>query len=101
MESWSEMWRAGGWGMFPTLGFGIVLLVVAARYAALPERRLVPLIVGTGMLTLLAGLLGFVTGLIATCRYVTLETRPTIVVAGIGESLVNVALALSLVVLAA
>jgi hypothetical protein len=41
-----QHFREGGWGMFPTLGFGLLMLAVAARYALRPERRFVPLLLG-------------------------------------------------------
>ncbi len=63
-----EHFRDGGLGMYPTLVFGLVLLVVAGRYATRPERRYVPLLVALNLLTLSAGALGFVSGVITTSR---------------------------------
>ncbi len=97
-----EHFREGGWGMFPTLGFGLLMLAVAVRYATRPERRYVPLLLGTGVLTLSSGALGFVTGLITTFRYIG-QVRPDqryLAIIGIGESLENVAFALVFAVLA-
>ena len=87
----------GGLGMFPTLFFGLILLAVAGFYAIRPERRLVPLLVTLNLLTLSAGALGFVTGVITTAS--ALETVPAgqtslIALLGVGESLNNVAFAL-------
>lgn len=97
-----EHFREGGWGMFPTLVFGLVMLAVAARYAARPERRYVPLLLGTGVVTLSSGMLGFVTGLITTFRYIGQvgPDRRYLAIIGIGESLENVAFALIFAVLA-
>lgn len=97
-----EWFREGGWGMFPTALFGLVMLGVAARYALRPERRFVPLLLGLGVVTLSSGALGFVTGLITTFRYVggVPEGQRWIALVGIGESLVNVAFALCFIVLA-
>lgn len=98
-----ELFREGGWGMFPTLVFGLVMLLVAARYAQRPERRFVPLLLGLGTVTLSSGALGFVTGLMATFRYIggVPASQRYVALIGIGESLTNVAFALVFVVLSA
>lgn len=104
MTSLIEHFREGGWGMFPTLLFGAFLLAVAVRYARSPEKRLVPLLLGLGTLTMAAGALGFVTGLITTCAciaQVQATETTTIALQGLGESLNNVAFALLFVVVAA
>ena len=97
-----EAMRDGGWGMFPTMIFGLVLLAVATRYCLSPEQRWVPLLISLGTLTLFTGSLGFVTGLIAPTRYVSgdLPERAMVSIVGVGESLNNVAFALCFVVLA-
>lgn len=97
-----ESFRMGGWGMYPTLVFGVLMLIAAVRYAIKPESRLVPLQVSLGILTLLSGSLGFVTGLIATFSAmgeVDADKR-WIWMLGVGESLHNLSLALVLAVLA-
>jgi hypothetical protein len=106
MNSLVEHFRDGGWGMFPTLACGVLMLAVAVRYAVAPEKRFVPLLSGLGVLTLASGALGFVTGLITTCGAIGsdrfgagMDTRITIV--GFGESLNNLAFALIFIVLAA
>src|SRR5262245_14990670 len=38
MKLW-ELFKEGGWGMYPTLILGLVTLVVAARFSWQPERR--------------------------------------------------------------
>ncbi len=93
-----DSFHNGGWGMWPTLVFGLLMIGVSARYAISPERRFVPLITASSVLTLLSGALGFVTGLIAatTTSFDAIEARPTLAVAGFGESLNNVSLALVL-----
>lgn len=97
-----EHFREGGWGMFPTLFFGLILLGVAARYASRPERRYVPLLLGAGVVTLSSGALGFVTGVITTFRYIggVGPDRRYLALIGVGESLENVAFALIFIVLA-
>ncbi len=104
MQRLMDHFQEGGWGMFPTLVFGVLLLAVAVGYARRPERRLVPLLLGLGTLTMSAGALGFVSGLITTCACISqvqaAETT-TIALQGLGESLNNVAFALLFVVVAA
>jgi hypothetical protein len=98
-----EGFRLGGWGMFPTLVFGVLLLGAAVRYAVKPEARWVPLQIALAVLTLTTGMLGFVSGVIVTTQHLhELPTeRVTLVGAmGVGESMHNVGLALMLMMLA-
>ncbi|MEZ4301895.1 MAG: hypothetical protein R3B70_43580 [Polyangiaceae bacterium] len=99
-----EAFRLGGWGMYPTALFGLILVAVSIRYAVKPEARFVPLQITLGLLTLFAGMLGFVTGLITTFSHmsgVPFEgSARWIPLIGAGESLVNIAAALTLIVLA-
>lgn len=95
--------RSGGWGMYPTLVFGLLMIAASVAYAFKPERRLVPLQISLGIMTLVAGSLGFVTGLIKSLgaiHQVPADQR-FIWLIGLGESLNNVALALTLVMLGA
>lgn len=104
MNSILEHFRDGGFGMIPTLLFGVLLLVVGVRYARTPDRRYVPLLVALNVLTLAAGALGFVAGVITTARYidrVAHDNAGVIAIEGVGESLNNVAFALMFVVLSA
>lgn len=97
-----EFFNEGGFGMFFTLFFGVLFIGAAARYARTPENRLWPLLVSLGMMTLLAGVLGFVSGLTATLRYAAGHSEvPNVVLIGTAESLHNVALSLMLLVLGA
>lgn len=52
-----ESFRMGGWGMYPTALFGLILLVVAAHYALKPDNRWVPLQIALSVLTLATGML--------------------------------------------
>jgi hypothetical protein len=101
MDRTLELFRDGGWGMYPTLVCGLVLLGAALKYALHPERRFVPLLIALNLLTLSAGALGFVSGVITTARHLDRvgETRSALVAfLGIGESLNNVGCALMFVV---
>ncbi|MFL5318501.1 MAG: hypothetical protein ACJ790_02520 [Myxococcaceae bacterium] len=93
----------GGWGMFPTLICGALTIVMALRYSLAPAKRLVPLLVSLNVMTLLAGSLGFVTGLIVSTTAISATTpmQPELALIGFGESLNNVALALVLMMFAA
>lgn len=98
----SEAFRSGGWGMYPTLVFGMLMIGVSLAYALKPERRFIPLQISLGIMTLVAGSLGFVTGVIKSLgaiHQVPADQR-FIWLVGLGESLNNVALALILLVLA-
>ena len=98
-----EAFRLGGWGMYPTLIFGLLTVAAAVRYAYSPERRFVPLQLSLGILTLGSGGLGFVTGLIASFQYIERvePDRRWIWMLGVGESLHNMALALGLLTVGA
>jgi len=99
----SEMFHMGGFGMYPTTIFGLMLIAASVRYAMSPEKRLVPLQVSLGMVTLASGGLGFVTGLIKSSMAIggVGPDKRWIWVLGMGESLTNVALALALIVIGA
>jgi hypothetical protein len=98
-----EGFHAGGWGMFPTAVFGVLMVGASVRYAISPDKRLVPLQVSLGVLTFVSGLLGFVTGLIKTCSAIAgvPNDQKWIALLGLGESLNNVGEALMLMAFAA
>jgi hypothetical protein len=95
----------GGWGMYPTLVFGLILVGVGGLYAVRPERRFVPLLFALGILTVTAGGLGFVIGVMTTFTAAAHDDARGIAGAltlqGTSESLSNIALALGLTVIAA
>jgi len=99
----SDAFHQGGFGMYPTTLFGLLLLAATIRYALTPSPRFVPLLISLGILTMASGGLGFVAGLIKSVSAiggVGAEQR-WIWLLGLGESLNNVALALVLVTLGA
>lgn len=100
-----EHFRDGGWGMFPTLVFGLFLLGAAARYALAPRPRDVPLLISLAVLTFVSGGLGFVTGVMTTFHFVAAgdlkgESASAITLQGVAESLNNLGFALVLITLA-
>jgi hypothetical protein len=100
----SDFFVAGGWGMYPTLLAGLGLLVASILYARSPERRYVPLMLSLGVFTLIAGGLGFITGLM-TCLSkfggLPAGADPRFMAYGLQEALHNIVLALVLSMLAA
>ncbi|HEX8698518.1 MAG TPA: hypothetical protein VF815_06765 [Myxococcaceae bacterium] len=100
----SNFFIAGGWGMYPTLLAGLGLLVASIQYARRPERRYVPLMVSLGLFTLIAGGLGFITGLMVCLRHYGGSAAghdTTLIAWGLEESLHNIVLALLLCMFAA
>ena len=90
---------AGGWGMYPTLLTGLALIATCVQYARRPEPRYVPLMLSLGLCTLIAGTLGFATGIMSLLRAYAgplSEEGPRVLFAGTFEALHNVALALLL-----
>lgn len=100
----SDFFVAGGWGMYPTLLAGLGLLVASILYARNPDRRYVPLMLSLGVFTLIAGGLGFVTGLMVCLQnYGGAQAGhdPIFIAYGLEESLHNIVLALLLSMIAA
>src|SRR5688572_571595 len=99
-----EAFRLGGWGMYPTLFVGIVLVVAAARFALSPAKGRMAPIIGLAILVTLTSTLGFVTGIINTTTHAgeisDMNERAGSIVVGFGESLNNIGLGLCLLVIA-
>ena len=90
----------GGWGMWPTLFFGLIAIWLGQRYAHKPEIGFDGTIIAMSAATLMAGLLGTITGFMNTFRYVgdlPPDERSKILLVGIYESLWNVVLALVMI----
>lgn len=94
-----DAFHQGGWGMYPTLFFGALSIAAAAAYARSPDARRLKLSMLLSVVTMLAGLLGFTTGLMTTLGASDgLPNQIELIAAGTFESLNNVALALILLV---
>lgn len=99
----SEFFSAGGWGMYPTLVFGFLLIACSILFLFRPEPRYLASLVGLGACTGAAGLLGSCSGVMNTLRYAMqapAEERFLALVSGCEESLHVVMLGLILMVIA-
>jgi hypothetical protein len=99
----SEFFKAGGWGMYPPLLFGFLLIACSILFLLRPEPRYLASLVGLGTTTAAAGLLGFCSGMMNVLRYlneVPADERFLIAALGCEESLHCVMLALILLVIA-
>jgi hypothetical protein len=98
-----DAFRLGGWGMYPTLIAGLILMFAAIQYARNPERARLRVVRSLGVLVMLTSMLGFVTGVIKTCTSVTPDLGSELgmhVVIGVGESLTNIGAGLCWLVMA-
>ncbi len=92
----------GGFGMYPTLVFGLLSVAAALVIALKPERRFIPMVAALGATTFGSGMLGTVMGITMSLRAVARvpeADRATVVMIGAAESLNNMVLALVMVVL--
>ena len=63
MDRMWENWQDGGWGMWPILVFGLMVLVAAARFAWRGEHGLTGFIRWMALTTASSALLGFLAGM--------------------------------------
>lgn len=99
----SEFFEAGGFGMYPTLLFGFLLIACSILFVFRPEPRYLASLVGLGATTFCAGLLGTASGVINALRYlkeVPADDRLIVAALGCSESLHVLMLALILLVVA-
>jgi hypothetical protein len=94
-----EFIREAGFGIFFVMAFGGASLAVALRHAVAPRRDRLALVVGFAVLTLLAGLMGTVTGVqVSASAYGAAHTPPgTLFLVGLSESLNNLVAAIVVV----
>jgi hypothetical protein len=100
---WSNFFTAGGWGMYPTMLFGFLLLATTVLHALRPEPRFGRLVNAHGVITVASGLLGTTVGICNSAHYIG-QVPPAdqlrVLAAGCQESLHNLVLALIIIVLA-
>ena len=99
-----EAFHMGGWAMVPTAFFGTLLVAATLKWAHQPNAKLIPLQIALGLLTFSTGALGFITGLIISATHLgEVPTGKVVQIAaiGFGESLCGVALALTMIAIAA
>jgi hypothetical protein len=99
----SEFFSAGGFGMYPVLLFGFLLIACSILFLFRPEPRYLAPLVGLGATTFSAGLLGTCSGVMNTLGYlkhVPPDERFMAVALGCKESLHVMMLALILLVVA-
>ncbi len=95
-----DAFRSGGWGMYPTVIAGLVLVGAAISYAVRPDARGRLGVRALAMLTFLVACLGFVSGVIRSCTAAADPETGRFVIVGIGESLTNIGLGLVMLVAA-
>jgi hypothetical protein len=101
---WSNFFAAGGWGMYPTMLFGFLLLATIVLHTLRPEPRFQRLSVILGIMTFASGLLGTIVGICNSAHYldqVPPQDQLKTFALGCEESLHNLVLALILIQLAA
>lgn len=91
-----EFFRDAGWGIYPVLFFGLFSLAFSARHSVAPHTGMLPLVIGTGIATLLCGMLGTVTGLQVSVQYVSevAADQRWLFLVGLREALNNMVAAL-------
>jgi hypothetical protein len=95
-----EAFRLGGWGMYPTSLFGVLAIAAAVWYARSPQRQRLVLFCIASTVALGAGVLGLVTGIMATLRHSAgMPDQSAMIAQGTFESLNNLSLALVLFIL--
>lgn len=100
---WDDFFKAGGWGMYPTMIFGFFFVAASVLFLLRPERRFLPLVASLGAVTLGSGLLGTSVGIVKSFHYLQqVPAADQLIVATLGcaESLNNLVLALIIVVAA-
>lgn len=100
---WSNFFTAGGFGMYPTLVFGFLLLAAIGLHALRREARYERIVFAFAILTVASGVLGTAIGVCNTARFlekVAAAEQLQVFALGIEESLHNLVLAMIIVILA-
>lgn len=94
-----EAWKIGGWGMFPTMAFGLLAIAAAIAYALKPDRARLVRVCVLAANTMVAGLLATVTGIMKMLSIAAGWPNQSEILACTSESLMCVSLGLSLIML--
>jgi hypothetical protein len=97
-----DSFHLGGWGMYPTLAAGLALVIASIAQVVRPDRGRALLRQLTWLVALFA-LLGFLTGVIkcfVACGDAPGYQVAQLALAGMGESLTNLALGLAMLAVA-
>lgn len=96
-----EFFQEAGWGIYPVFLFGLLCLGFSIRHSIQPDAGMLALVIGTGVATLLSGVLGTVTGMQVAVRYITElgADERWIFLVGLREALNNMVAALVLAAL--
>ncbi len=89
--------------MYPTTIVGVILVLGALQYARDPDPRRRNIVRSVGVLTLLTSCLGFTMGVIhsfVAAGHLEASELGSVVVVGVGESMINIALGLGFLVIA-
>jgi hypothetical protein len=95
-----DAFHHGGWGMYPTLIIGVVLVAAAIRFARNPEGGRGELVRHLSRLTFLVGSLGTVTGTIKSFMSMEDTTPINYALVGLGESLNCMAFGMCMMIIA-
>jgi hypothetical protein len=101
---WTNFFEAGGFGMYPTVGFGFALLATTVLFALRGDERYRRAALAFGTITFTSGVLGTCVGICNSVHYmVTLPPPEQLrsLAMGCEESLHNLVLAAIIVILSA
>lgn len=99
---WSNFFVAGGYAMYPTVIFGFLLIAACVLHMLRPDPKRARLAITLGIVTFATGLLGTFVGMCTSAHYIPQVAKAEqfeILALGCEESLHNVVLALTLIVL--
>lgn len=66
---WDNFWTQGGFGMYPTVFWGFLLLLYGGFYVLRPQQRFLRAVVFLAFMTLASGMLGTAIGVMTAFRY--------------------------------
>jgi len=100
---WTNFFRDGGWGMYPVVLWGFLLVASAVLLLLRPERRYFVLVTWLWLVTLGSGVLGTCVGIVKTfraCRELQVDEQLVIALLGCAEALNCTILALMICIFA-